>query len=75
MSKTHRECLKGPRLVDIVRDLMTASGYPQKELAKRYGVSRSFIQDIVRDQHCPSADICQRIYEDLSGRPLMEINQ
>lgn len=67
-----RSCYR-PRLVDITRNLMRESGLTQKELAARYGISRSAVEDLMADKHCPSSDLCQRIYEDLTGRPLLLI--
>lgn len=68
-----RHPLKHPRLVDRICAMLRASGMTQAQMAKRYGVSTSFIETLLAGKHCPNADIAQFIYEDLAGCPLVKI--
>ena len=64
-----------PRLVDTIRLMLRNSDLSIASISSRFGISKSAVEDILYDNHCPSADVCLRIYEDLSGRPLLLIEQ
>lgn len=64
-----------PRLVDTVRSMLRDSELSISKISARFGISKSAVEDILYDNHCPSADVCQRIYEDLAGRPLLLVEQ
>lgn len=70
--KRPRYPLKHPRLVDRICLMLRASGMTQPQMAKKYGVSISFIETLLSGKHCPNADIAQLIYEDLAGCPLVK---
>lgn len=68
----HRVHLKHPRLVDVVAQLLRESGMTQAEMAARWTTGRSFLTDLYNGTANPSADSMQRIYEDLTGQPLLK---
>lgn len=67
----HKDHLRHPRLVDVVASLLKDSGMTQREMIARWSVGKSFIGDLTSGTANPSADAMQRIYEDLTGRPLL----
>jgi putative transcriptional regulator len=46
-----------PTILNHVKDLRTARGWTQEELAKAVGVSRQSINSIERDRYVPSLEL------------------
>lgn len=67
----HRNHIRHPRLVDTVAALLQQSGMTQAQMMERWQVGRSFLTELNNGKANPSADSMQRIYEDLTGRPLI----
>jgi hypothetical protein len=64
--------LKGPRLVDVVINLIDAHNMTPKDVQKRYNVSESWLREMkANPDRSPQADTIQFMYEDLTGRPLL----
>ena len=63
-----------PRLVDQVSELVNASPLTVEQMCQQWQVSRHFINQIENppDDCSPSADAMQRIYQDLTGEPLLD---
>lgn len=67
----HKNFLNHPRLVDRVVVLIKSSGLSQSQMIERWGVGKSFLTDLNSGRANPSCDSMQRIYEDLTGQPLL----
>lgn len=64
--------LKGPRLVDVVLDLIKQKQLSHAEVQRRYNVSASWLREMQKDpQRSPQCDVVQYMYEDLTGKPLL----
>lgn len=67
----HKDFIRSPRLVDHVAALLKSSGMSQSQMIDRWGVGKSFLTDLSSGRANPSCDSMQRIYEDLTGQPLL----
>lgn len=64
---------KGPRLVDTILKLIDARGLTGPQVSYRYGVEKTWLSQVRNGRTVsPRADLCQRIYEDLTGGALIQ---
>lgn len=65
--------LRGPRLVDVVLSLIQAHGMTNREVAERYGVGQTWLAEQgTNPGRSPACDTIQTMYEDLTGKPLLQ---
>jgi hypothetical protein len=64
---------KGPRLLDVVADLITEHGLKSLQVQAKFNVGRTWYSDVVlRRVRTPNPDKLQEMYEVLSGEPLIK---
>lgn len=66
--------LKGPRLVDVVLKMLESHNLTSKQVSERYGVGATWYHDTKAGKYkSPRADVIQAMYEDLTGRSLVQL--
>tara|TARA_Y100000296_G_C5117074_1_gene228334 strand:+ start:306 stop:521 length:216 start_codon:yes stop_codon:yes gene_type:complete len=63
---------RGPKLSVAICDLLRDHNISGAEAARRYGVNPSWVGRLLSGKtQSPRADLCQLIYEDLTGKALL----